>query len=535
MFRGPEGIVSTDPREIVSDLDTLPWPDRSGPTRLVVGVPSAYMMGSRGCISSCDYCAISTLHSLAPGKRFRQRDPEKIADEMAWLYHDRNVRQFVFHDDNFLVPSVSKNLERIEALDHAIRRRGVRRIGLVLKCRPADVEQQVFRRLRELGLLRVFLGIESATAEGLASIGRRQTVAEAHRALEICESLDISTQYTLIIFHPEATPQTMLADLQFARQHIKHPLSFCRAEAYAGTPLERRMIEASRAQGSYLGRTYEYSDPDTARIWAAGRDILEGRCWSKTNVLGQVIQLDHLAAVHRHFYEGRDVDALVADFLSWEQEVNRHSVTLFEDLIAACTESPTADSPVLLDRLAALRTREQATTAAFLRRACEFREALRTQSYSKLGLSPAEPVPGRSAGLFSRIPRHAAAAILAIGLGSCSGDTGREDSGVIEAPPPPMDSRVIEDGGVIEAPPPPLDLSVDTKVKEDAGVIEAPLRRWMAESRRAGASLTRGHQKTLQRNQPPSPPRSRDSVGRGAPPTSVGTPRNPWQIRRRLS
>ena len=47
----------------------------------------------------------------APGKRFRQRNLERIADEMAALYHERGSRQFVFHDDNFLVPS--------EAINHA--------------------------------------------------------------------------------------------------------------------------------------------------------------------------------------------------------------------------------------------------------------------------------------------------------------------------------------------------------------------------------------------------------------------------------
>jgi anaerobic magnesium-protoporphyrin IX monomethyl ester cyclase len=482
VFRTAEGIVSTPARGIVADLDALPWPDRSGPARLVVGVPSAYMMGSRGCVATCDYCAITTLHRLAPGKRFRQRDPEKIAEEMGWLYHERGVRQFVFHDDNFLVPRVSMNLRRVEALDRALRRRGVRRIGLVLKCRPADVHPQVFRHLREMGLLRVFLGIESGTAEGLASIGRRQTVAEADRALEVCEKLDISSQYTVIIFHPEATPRTMLADLEFVRRHMGHPLSFCRAEVYAGTPLERRMLEASRARGSYLGRTYAYTDPTTELIWSAGRELLAERCWSQTNLLCQVIQLDHLAAVYRHFYEGKDVDALVSDFLAWELEVNRDSVDLFEELIEACIETPDADAPRLQRRLAELRERGQAATQALMQRACAFREALRSQSYRKIGLAPTKPVPPRSAGLFSRIPRHAAAAILALGLGACGGGGGKEDSGVIEAPPPPYDSQAIEDSGVIEAPPPPLDLGPDlgpdAEVKEDGGVIEAPPPPW---------------------------------------------------------
>jgi anaerobic magnesium-protoporphyrin IX monomethyl ester cyclase len=469
VYRGAGGITRTAPRPILADLDALAWPDRSGPIRLVVGVSTAYLMGSRGCLGACDYCAITTLHRLAPGKRFRQRSPEGIADEMAWLYHERGVRQFVFHDDNFLVPAAARNLERIDALDRELRRRGVRRIGLVLKCRPAEVDPVVFRRLRELGLLRVFLGIESATPEGLASIGRRQTVAEAERALQVCEELGISSQYTVIIFHPEATPETILADLRFVRGHLAHPLSFCRAELYAGTPLEQRMLEAGRAQGSYLAREYTFSDPRTSVAWAAARSLLEARCWSSPNLLGQAIQLDHLATAYEHFYEGRDVDALVGDFRAWQLEVNRDSVDLFEELILAGGEISTA-----------LREREREATARLAARCCELREALHACSQEKIGLAPATATTS-SAPRRGRLQRHAAAALLAIGLaGGCSDDTG-----VIEAPPPPMDKSVKHEGlkpdaakpdgvkhdwGVIEAPPP----AMDKAVKHDAGVIEAP-------------------------------------------------------------
>jgi anaerobic magnesium-protoporphyrin IX monomethyl ester cyclase len=331
-------IVSTPPRAIVADLDSLPWPDRTGPARLMVGVPTAYVMGSRGCLYSCDYCCITTLHRLAEGKRFRQRSTDNIAEEMAWLYHERGVRQFIFHDDNFLVPSVDRNLERIEALDREIRRRGVHHIGIVLKCRPAEVDRQVFERLREMGLLRVFLGIESGSTAGLASIGRRQTVDDEHRALRICEDLGISTQYTIILFHPEATAKTMLDDLAFVREHAGHPLSFCRAEIYAGTPLERRMIASSRALGGYLARTYRYGDPVVARVWSSAKELLVGRCFNEVNLMGQVIRLDHQAAVFRAFYDGRDVENLVREFAALELSVNLDTVALLEDLVRVCDE-----------------------------------------------------------------------------------------------------------------------------------------------------------------------------------------------------
>lgn len=165
VYRGDDGAThATTPRKIVADLDTLPWAER-GPARLVVGVPTAYVMGSRGCLSNCDYCAISTLHQLAPGKRFRQREPEQLVEELSWLYHERGVRQFVFHDDNFLVPNVARNLERVEALEQALRRHGVRRLGLVLKCRPPEVDTEVFRRLRGSGCCASFWASSPAAAQ----------------------------------------------------------------------------------------------------------------------------------------------------------------------------------------------------------------------------------------------------------------------------------------------------------------------------------------------------------------------------------
>ena len=104
-YRDGEHVRLTAPRPTLDDLDALPFPDRRGPVHSIAGVPTSYLMGSRGCYGSCAYCCITTLHQLAPGKRFRQRNVEGIADEMVPLYHERGTRQFIFHDDNFLVPS----------------------------------------------------------------------------------------------------------------------------------------------------------------------------------------------------------------------------------------------------------------------------------------------------------------------------------------------------------------------------------------------------------------------------------------------
>jgi hypothetical protein len=394
---------------------------------------------------------------------------------MAFLYHDRGARQFVFHDDNFLVPQIERNLERIDALDRALRRHRLRRVALALKCRPADVNREVFLRLREMGLLRVFLGIESGSSAGLASIGRRQTVEDEHRALRIVEDLGISTQYTIIMFHPEATLQSMREDLDFALEHAAHPMSYCRAEIYTGTPLEQRMVRASRAYGNYLARAYHYTDSMTQHAWDATWALLARRCFVGEHLQGQLVRLDHQVAVLQHFYEGRDVDKLAADFAAFELDVNRETVERMRQIFALCECYPDPASASFRGRFEDLREWEESRCDFLLRRVCAFREAIREQSLGVMGL-----VRSKNPGLLERLPRHAAAVFLAVGLLNCNSNNavqpGRDAAADGNQPKadtlPIADTPTYKDqGGMFEAPPPRLDAPMVQKfdVAPDVG------------------------------------------------------------------
>ncbi len=500
-FRKDGRAAFSPPRPIREDLDSLPRPDRSGPARLLCGVPTAYLMGSRGCFGDCDYCCITTLHRLAPGPRFRQRSAGDVADEMAELYHRRGVRQFVFHDDNFLVPRQAHNRERIGAIRSVLDARGVKDVGLVLKCSPRDADRDTLGMLREMGLLRLFMGIESASTCGLASIGRRQTVEQNERALAVTESLGISAQYTLIIFHPEATIASMLADLDFAARHPAHPLNYCRAEVYSGTPLEARMLAAGRAEGSYLGRTYRYADSKVALVWETGKDLFAGRCWGKDDLLGRVIRIDHQVAVLGHFYEGRKVRDLVRSFQDWQVELNLETAGFFRELVLACGEASGEDDDALVRVLSDVRRREAPAREARIRRLCEFREALDRFARASVASGRRHALATPRARLLG--PRHAAAVAAAIGMFGCAV---AHDRGIQEAPPPPMDRRpppvppppeqrdgsdankqppppkekappvetpFVDDGGVAEAAPPPLDRPKPPPYRHDQGIAEA--------------------------------------------------------------
>ncbi|MDF1563439.1 MAG: radical SAM protein [Deltaproteobacteria bacterium] len=485
VHREGEHLRRSAPRPVRRELESLPFPDRAGPARLLAGVPTAYLMGARGCVRACDYCCIATLHRQVEGPRFRRREPEDIAREMAFL-HARGVRQFVFHDDNFLVPNPKNNRERLGRLADAIDGHGLEGIGIVMKAGPRDVDRPALEQLLEMGLLRIFLGIESSSQRGMDSIGRRQTPEEAEGAVALCEALELSSQYTMIIFHPDATIESMLSDLAFVERHPAHPLNYCRAELYAGTPLEARMIAEGRAQGSYLARTYRYADPRVARVWEKGKDLFAGRCWGKDDLLGQVIRLDHQAAVLRHFYGGRKARRTAGDFARFEIDLNLETAAYFRELVLLCGEAPSDDDPALARGLAELSRRELSSRRVQLERLCELRARIDGLTSPVIDLAVGEALPPEGlASRLARLPRHAAAVLVAAGLASATACSGRSkvDHGVAEAAPPPYDE--VYDGPPPAPQDPPPQAHEDTSVIHDGNAYGPPSD---AEARSAGAS-----------------------------------------------
>lgn len=437
-YRDGNGVRRSAPRPKLAELDTLPFPDRRGAIRTHAGVPTAYLMGSRGCYSSCDYCCIATLHRVAPGPKFRQRSVENVADEMAALYHDRGVRHFVFHDDNFLVHSISHNHQRLDAFTAAFASRGMGRIGFTIKCRPSEVERSVFEKLARMGLLRVFLGIESGSARGLVSIGRHGSgrgreadLAEGEAALRLCHELGISIQYTLMCFHPDATAATVRDDLAFFRRHIHHALNFCRVESYAGTPLEARLRAEGRGRGDYLARTYTISDPAIERASQLATRIFRRRCWANDSLMELTIGLDHLAGVLTHFHAQAGLSEARAKVREFTARANRDLVDLLEDLVEVTVATTGYADPQFHRQMRDLVARERASLDALLREGIDLRDEVRALGAACVaGATSVRSASARRTSTF----RTAAMLTLAAALVGCDSS----NTGVSEYAPPPL-------------------------------------------------------------------------------------------------
>lgn len=334
--RSDEGApaVLVGPERPLPSLDSLAFPDRRGEAMEILGIPSAPIVGSRGCYADCSFCCIYAYAEAAKGPRYRMRSVENIVAEMKREREERGVRLFVFHDDNFFVPYAPKNLQRYEKMSALLRREGLTDIGLVIKCRPNDVNPELFGVLKDMGVIRAYVGIETATEAGIVSLNRRITDDDNRRALRVLRDLDMYASFNMLIFDPEATLEGVETNLAFMAEHADVPWNFCRAEVYAGTPLKSTLESEGRLSGNYLAWNYEMRDPRVELLFRIATQAFFGRNFKNDGVANLNMGLRFDAEMLRHYYPGAWDPDLGARLLRFSRALGEASVAKMREALA---------------------------------------------------------------------------------------------------------------------------------------------------------------------------------------------------------
>jgi hypothetical protein len=231
-------IIVTPSRGNPENLDALPFPRRDS-FHEYYGRPIASILSSRGCWRSCAFCSIDAWYRSGGGQKFRVRGIPNIVAEMKELYHTHGVRIFNFQDDNFFLPDPVKALARFTELRDSLWAEGVKEIAIAVKARPDSINRDSLAVLDDLGLFRVFLGVENASERGLKNLNRKCSRKAIETALQILNDFDVHIAYNLLMFEPDTVMDDILINLRFMERHIDNPFNFCRAEAYAATGLEK--------------------------------------------------------------------------------------------------------------------------------------------------------------------------------------------------------------------------------------------------------------------------------------------------------
>lgn len=179
--RTEEGVLLGEPRRLVENLDSLPFPAwdlvdfAAYPgMHLHRASPETSVVISRGCPFDCCFCSNPVWKLSRPW--LRVRSAANIAEEVELLYR-RGVREIYFASDE-----LNHAEKPARELCDAMAKLGRRDLHFQCNLRAHPLSDSLARGLREMNCWLVHLGIESANDRVLEGIGKRVTVSQVEEA-----------------------------------------------------------------------------------------------------------------------------------------------------------------------------------------------------------------------------------------------------------------------------------------------------------------------------------------------------------------
>jgi hypothetical protein len=270
VFRGGDGAVRLGaPGRAVAPVPAAGHGDGL-PVHL--GFPAADLVGSTGCEAHCSYCCVEAATRLAGAEAARagregggvmRWTSERLAAEIAALYHARGARVFTVMDDN-LLPLAADEAERfLRRLADGLRRAGVGPIALSLQLRADVVTPAVADALVAVGLVRAYVGVDGYSKPQLARLGRHAPAAAGAEAIAQLRARGVFAVCNALLVGPTIPLESIAAELEGMRAIRGAPLHLLPIDVRTGTRYHERAERRGLVEGSFLWRRYRFEDPRT--------------------------------------------------------------------------------------------------------------------------------------------------------------------------------------------------------------------------------------------------------------------------------
>jgi anaerobic magnesium-protoporphyrin IX monomethyl ester cyclase len=215
-YRDHEKLVTTESRDLIEELDTIPFPARDllpplseyRPSPAACKrLPQATMMTSRGCPYRCAFCDRSVFGNFA-----RTRTAKNVVDEMELLVTRYGAREIRFWDDIFNI-SQQRVLGICEQLLS-------RKLDVPWNClaRAGHMNAQILKAMAKAGCWQVDYGIESGNQAILNGIMKGQTLDQVERVVKMTRKAGIAVRGFFMLGLPGENESTMRDTIRFAKK-----------------------------------------------------------------------------------------------------------------------------------------------------------------------------------------------------------------------------------------------------------------------------------------------------------------------------
>jgi len=276
-------------------LDDMPMPDYSFLSSQRTKYRISMVETSRECHGRCNFCEGHIFRKQNGFCQDKMKSPERVVDEITDLIKTRGNRIFTFTDDNFFGDG-KRGITRALQIANLIQKKNIK-IKYTIDCRADDINLNVFKELKQSGLLKVYLGFESGDNQVLARYQKDTSVEMNLQAINILNQIGVICQLGMIYFDPLST----IPELQNTIDVVKPLVSYLYSYS-DGIDTRKMFIPSGSGFSAYLASKYSqfdptpdnyFCDPEVSMIFKSFENLMNNPNEYRTELEKQINALDN--------------------------------------------------------------------------------------------------------------------------------------------------------------------------------------------------------------------------------------------------
>lgn len=214
-YRTPEGRRCLNPSRPQSDINTFrPHDYRLIPVERyfeLKGKRQLDYISSQGCHYRCAFCAEPLVHN----RRWTGLDSSRVGQEVELLWNTYHFVDLNFQDETFFT-----RLDRVEgiAAEFLKRRLPITWATTMRADQGARLPDAVWAALKQSGLRRVLIGVESGSPEVIRSISKDIELAQVFESAHKCRRHGVTAIFNFVVGFPGEGDADFQASLRVARK-----------------------------------------------------------------------------------------------------------------------------------------------------------------------------------------------------------------------------------------------------------------------------------------------------------------------------
>ena len=241
-YRENNKIKRTKPRELIKNLDELPFPAyhlynyNSNLYQDTINYRPQFLIStSRGCPFGCSFCVYPQTIS---GRIFRKMSVKNVVDEIEFLIKNYNARVIDIDDDTFTVDT-----ERVKEICREILKR---RIKIIWQCYSnVNIQDfEMYKMMKKAGCEMVRFGVESSSLAAQKHSKKNLTTKKIMDGFNLARRAGLKTFGTFTFGLPGETKENVEETIKLAIKIDPYAVQFSYIVAFPGTALYKESVES---------------------------------------------------------------------------------------------------------------------------------------------------------------------------------------------------------------------------------------------------------------------------------------------------